>query len=195
MLNITKEQVAELNNEITPYVANTVEITDTETYKQAVEFLGDIKTKQKQIKKTKESATKPLNDSLKAIRSWFKPLEDSLEQAERGVKGLILDWDKKVEAEAEKQRASLAEVFGEVDEKDMAGLVETSKTEGVAIRTVKKVVIEDWKQIPERYFEDAGVQEALRKAVNKDALTLHDMGQPMAGVKVVEEKQVAGRAR
>jgi NTP pyrophosphatase (non-canonical NTP hydrolase) len=48
----------------------------------ADECLGDVKAKLKTLKKMREEATKPMNEALAKVRSWFKPAETFYSEAE-----------------------------------------------------------------------------------------------------------------
>ncbi len=58
----------------------------------AADLLLDIKTVGEKITERKEEMTKPLNESLKSIRSFFKPFEKQYEEAEAIVKGKVLEY-------------------------------------------------------------------------------------------------------
>ncbi len=56
------------------------------------DILLDIKTIGQKITARKETMTRPMNDALKAARSFFKPFETDAEKAEKLVKDKILAW-------------------------------------------------------------------------------------------------------
>jgi len=69
--------------------------------------LGEVKGKLKTLKAMREEATRPMNEALKKVRSWFAPAEDFYTRAE-GI------WKRKISAfqivQAEAQRKALAAV-------------------------------------------------------------------------------------
>ncbi len=65
------------------------------TYEQvmdASDILRDVKEIGEKITARKEEITKPMNDALKSVRSFFRPYETRCEEAEAAIKGKILDW-------------------------------------------------------------------------------------------------------
>jgi hypothetical protein len=75
-------------------------------YDFADEALGDAKAQWKSLEARKKKATAPLLESLKEIRSWFKPPQTFYEQAERLLKAKIAEAHQRAR---EAQDAALAE--------------------------------------------------------------------------------------
>ncbi len=83
----------------------TLSVTTKEEYEQAVEVGGKLKKVFKMVTDRKEEITKPMNEALKSARALFKPLEETLEQAESELKGKMLVYksdERKKEEEARK---------------------------------------------------------------------------------------------
>lgn len=68
-IQVIKDELEKIEGYIHP-------IMDTKSAKYAADNLKGIKLKIKQIEEMKQTATKPMNEALKAVRSWFKPVED-----------------------------------------------------------------------------------------------------------------------
>lgn len=187
-------QVAVLRGQMTK-IENTVgslTIETQEDYAQAADVVAKLKELGSSIKDTKEAITKPLNESLKNIRTLFKPIEDQFENAEMVVKSKILAYKKKVDEEAREKEAKIAEKVEqgkmklETAEKKMDAIerVEQTtrgKTGEVQIRKVRKVRITDETKLPRQYLIPDMV------AIRKDALA----GVAIDGVEVYEEETVA----
>ena len=92
-------------------VVQELSVITVEEYSRAVEVGTRIKEVSKEITKRKEEITKPMNEALKSARALFKPLEETLEQAESELKTKMLSYmQKKREEEAEAQRKADEEI-------------------------------------------------------------------------------------
>jgi hypothetical protein len=72
--------------------AEKLDVSSFEGVMDAADVLLRVKTVGEQITEAKETITRPMNESLKATRSLFKPLEDMYAQAERILKDKVLGW-------------------------------------------------------------------------------------------------------
>ena len=70
--------------------AHQVKVRKFEDVMDAADILLDIKTFGESVTAKKEEITRPMNESLKAARKLFKPLEEMAAEAEGIVKGAIL---------------------------------------------------------------------------------------------------------
>lgn len=158
-------------------VQSIVVTTKTE-YENAVEIGGKLKKVFKMVTERKEEITKPMNEALKSARALFKPMEETLEQAEKELKDKMLVFmseERKREAEAQKKaeeeikkqeellakkeitrdEASKATVLANAEAK-IAEVQKTVKTESGAKATEKFVleyIIEDKTKIPLNFLE------------------------------------------
>lgn len=166
--------------------------------KTAIDGLGKIKNALKNITEKKDSIIRPLNLSIKEVRDLFRAPETMLSEAEQHIKREMIAWQQKV---AEKARKKEEKIEKKVEAGEMSlsnamdklsdvprveGKVEASNA-SVQFKTIRKVRIVDHLKIPARYYLNEAVQDALRKAVSKDALA----GEVIPGVEVYEEQQVA----
>jgi hypothetical protein len=156
----------------------TLVVTTKEEYEQAVEIGGKLKKVFKMVTDRKEEITKPLNEALKSARALFKPLEESLEDAENELKNKMLVYkteERKQEeearriADAEIARLEAQKKAGEIDnnhlslqkmelnaEAEKAKVEKTVKTETGAKATEKFIteyVVVDVTKIPLHFME------------------------------------------
>lgn len=175
--------------------ANNLEIKTKEDLVPATELLGKIKSVGKIIKDKKEGMTKPINEALKNIRSFFSPVELQFNNAETIVKRKMeifnnaerLKAIKKtevIEKKVEEGKMSFDKAVEKIESITPDRKVET-ESGAVQFRTIKEVIIEDEKLIPREYL----VVDTVK--VRKVALA----GVEIPGVKVVEKQIVAGLTR
>ncbi len=149
-----------------------------EDYEQAVEVGGKLKKVFKMVTERKEEITKPMNEALKSARALFKPLEETLEQAESELKGKMLVYkseERKKEDEARRiADEEIAKAKEQLEKKeitidsaskttmmanyhaDQAKVEKTVKTETGAKATEKFVleyVVTDTTKIPLHFME------------------------------------------
>jgi len=153
-------------------------VVTKDEYEVAVEVGGKLKKVFKMVTERKEEITKPMNEALKSARALFKPMEETLEQAEKELKDKMLvymaeerkkeaDAQKKAEEEIAKQQellknkeitrdeASKATMNANAEAKQ-AEVVKTVKTESGAKATEKFVleyIVTDKTKIPYNFLE------------------------------------------
>lgn len=169
-------------------------IKDDASLKKATDNLSDIKDAQKILKAEKEKITKPANEIIKWAREKFRPLEDTLKDAEGTIKGKMLTYNEEKEAEAKKKEEQIAKRvekgtmkfdtgLKKMDDIDHAESTVSGKKGMIQTRTIKKVVIVDENKLPREYLMP---NETL---IRKEALS----GKEIPGVEVREEKVIASR--
>jgi len=174
--------------------AETLAIETKENLITATDILGKIKLIGKEIKENKERVTKPLNEALRNTRELFRPIEDEWIEAERIVKGKMIDFN---EIELEKARKKEEEIIkkaeaGKIDAKEATEKIEAivpqkeikAKKSSIQFRTIKEVIIEDASKLPRKYLTP------WMTVIRADALK----GIKIAGVKVIKKQIVAGRS-
>ena len=187
-LTVLKGQVSKLENQ-----ANAVTIGTQEEYALAVDIVAKLKAFDSELTQKKESITKPLNEALRNARAIFAPIEAQFEKAEAIIKGKLLDYKRKKDAEVAAKEAKIAEKVGdgrmkiETAEKKIEAIerVETTtrgKVGEVQIRKVKKFRIVDAVALPRQYLIPDLVL-IRRDAVNNNIR--------IPGVEVYEEETVA----
>src|SRR3990167_4428986 len=90
-----KEELQKTHEDLAPDVAALIQmpLDSDEDRAFLTGALQDLKTQAKVIEAKKEEATKPLNEALKAVRAWFKPVEELLKRVETEGKRKILEYD------------------------------------------------------------------------------------------------------
>lgn len=191
----TKElKVVEGNINTSFTKAESLEITSDESLKLATDELSGIKTYAKSLKAEKEKLTKPARDIIKWAQERFRPLEDSLKNAEIYIKTKMLQYHKEVREKAEKEEAQIAgrvergtikfetgvRKMGEVNQVQTTSQGDT----GVATtKKIKKVEITNQALLPREYLIPDTV------LIRKDALA----GKEIPGVRVYEEEVISAR--
>lgn len=182
-----KGQISKQENQ-----ANAISIETQEDYTAAVDLVAKLKETGSIIKNKKESITKPLNESLKQVRSLFAPIEAQFANAETIIKGKLLAYKRKIDEEARAKEAKIAEKVEsgkmklETGEKKLGQIERVENTTRgkvgeVQIRKIKKVRITDEAAIPRNYLVPDMV------AIRRDALG----GTAIPGVEVYEEESVS----
>lgn len=72
-----------INKEVSPIIqkAQSLVIKDTESMEQASDFRSKLKAEEKRLETDRLALTKPINDSLKAIRAKYAPAENIIATA------------------------------------------------------------------------------------------------------------------
>jgi DNA integrity scanning protein DisA with diadenylate cyclase activity len=102
-IEVYKSQVSQLEQQATQ-----LSITSPEENATAIELKATLDKTGKEIKSKKETITKPLNEALKNARALFAPLEEVFENADNIVGRKLLDYKRKIDADAAKQAAKIA---------------------------------------------------------------------------------------
>jgi hypothetical protein len=174
--------------------ANEIVIKSQEDMVKATDVLSKIKSVGKLVKERKELITRPLMESLNSVRDLFKPIEQTHADAERIIKGKMLDWQNAEEARQEKERLAIANRVEKgtmkpetaVAKMEKIAPVQTSaqgKVGTVTTRIVKKYRVTDESKLPREFLvPDMGkISEALKA------------GQVVPGAEIYEEKVISAR--
>jgi hypothetical protein len=192
---------ANLTKELAPFkatiskaetAATALQIKTVDDLTGATDLLGKIKTVGKAITQKKESITKPLNEALRNIRDFFRPVETQWANAEQIVKSKMIDYQN---AELAKAAAETKKVEKKVEAGKMTFEKGAEKIEAVTpqknvvavsgavqFRTIKEVVVDNETLIPREYL----ILDMVK--IRKVALA----GVSIPGVRVIEKQAVAG---
>ena len=186
---VAKQQATKALN-----AANEINISTQEHYESATDLLSKIKSVGKLIKERKEEITKPLTDALNSARDLFKPIEQSHAEAERIIKGKMVDYQNEQEKIREAEKAKIAArvekgtLKQETAVKKMAEITTVptnaqGKFGSVSTRIIKRISIIDASLIPREYCvpDNTLIKEAL------------DAGKEVPGAKYIEEKTIVAR--
>ena len=147
--------LAELAQEEVNAIVPPAKITSQPTYNLARESLLKVKGIQKEIKKTKDSIIKPITEAVKNIRGLFAPAEKELADIEEHIKGGIVKYSEKLEAEQAKREIETEEKLENGVEMEKATELlhnTTNKINAVKTRKIPKVRITDKTKIPLEYL-------------------------------------------
>jgi hypothetical protein len=150
-LNLIKQQSSRAFN-----VAQALKIRTSEDLDGAKETLGKIAKAQKVVKARKEAITKPLMAGLKQVRDLFRPIEQTLDEAEDLTKGKMLDYyaflDKKEDKAEKKIEAKIDEGSMSAEKAGEKLQVFEDKKREIPTMRIAKVLIEDQDKIPDEYW-------------------------------------------
>jgi len=107
--------VKTLEKEIVPFVekAEKVTIKNAQDMEQAAEILSNVNRYADNVKKSKESITKPISESLKNIRALFSPLEDRLGSVIEGIRTAMSVYQTEQKRIADEEAAKIAARVGD----------------------------------------------------------------------------------
>jgi len=203
MIQEKTKEVQVLEKEISKElaVAESIKITTLAELSSAAEIRKNLKELGKKVKEEKEKATKPLKEVLDAVKSWFGPIEDNYEQAEKLISSKIIDYqdliEKKRLAEEKKAQDKIDEEnrkleAGEITEEQAEKKIEkvetklekveevTTKNSDFHTRVIKKVRITNESLLPRIYLVPNEVK------IRKDVLN----GVEVPGAEMYDEKTI-----
>lgn len=203
-----RQKVTSLANKTSEVLESTsaMKIVDDTELKGASSILGEIKTISKELKTSKEAITKPLNQALKEVRDLFRVPETNLADAEKVVKGAILEYHTEQQVIADKQIAKIENRVGVGRghikvETAMAKLADVDQPEtniqteqgGAQIklgpRKVRITNVHALIAAAPGWLEDPRVKEAIRLAVTPPILSAMIT---LPGTEIYQDKIVAG---
>ena len=163
-----KDVVKGLEKEVVPFIkkAESILIASASDMSKASETLSVINKYADTVKSQKESVTKPINASLKAIRALFAPLEDKLDGAVSSIRSAMITYQTEQKRIADAEAKKIADRIGEgkgklkietavakmeaIDRPEEKIVVESGS---VKFRTDKKFEIMDVTLVPIEYHE------------------------------------------
>jgi len=182
---VTEEDLSTAKGQATKALnaATELKITKPEEMETASTLLKKISDAKKLISSRRKYYTDPINEGLKRIRATYKPIEEKLLEADKSIRGKMVDYNEqvaeenrkeqeKIEKEVEKGKITIEEGSKAIEKKTVE--VKTSK---VTFRTDSKVEIEDESLLPREYLM------ADMAKIKADAFS-----KVIPGVKIVEVK-------
>lgn len=161
---------------------------------KGADLLHDVKEIKKKLTERKEAITRPLMDALGSVRDLFKPLESVYIDAEKIIKGKMLDWQNSEDERIEKKRQSdMARVergtmkvetaVSRIEDRGEAPKTAEGSVGKIQTREVPKLEIFDESVLPREYMtpDRTKIFDALKK------------GTEVPGAKIRYEKVIAGR--
>lgn len=156
-------EVRVLEKEIMPYVAKAQKLVVIKNEKDmalASEMRTQLKAYEKQVIAKKEEGTAPLNLALKNIRSWFKPLEERIDESLESINSAMIKYQteqkKKADEEAEKIANRVGDGKGKlkaetamkkIDDLDTPQKTVKTASGGTQFITVKKFEVMDLQEL------------------------------------------------
>lgn len=130
MTEMPTKEVAVVKQQATKALAaaEALTIKTEKDAEQATDILSKIKTVGKMIKERKEAITKPLSEALNSARDLFKPIEQNHAEAERIIKGKLLNWQ---EAEARRIEKETVKVVDKMESGKMTTEKAVAKIEDI----------------------------------------------------------------
>lgn len=193
----------------------TFECKDAATYEGGADVLKTIKGLHREVEGQRKAITQPLNDAKKQVMDLFRPLTDTLSQAERTIKQRLVAWkseqdriareeQRKAEAKAQRERERLQKQADEAAAKGREDRAQTlqdraastvaappppaaPKVSGVQTRTVWRFRVVDASKVPDKYkVVDEKKIGGVVRALKGDT--------EIPGVEVWEESTMAARS-
>lgn len=178
-----KKQTKELSviDKLTPALMsiNVPKIVDEQTMTNATEILSQANKYLKDLVADKETMTKPINESLKAIRAKYKPLEIKLEGIIANIRASMTSYQteqiklQKIEEEKIAERVAKGTLKAETGIKKMEAMdkpVEKVATESgkISFKEVEKFEITNLAEIPIEYHlaDETAIRNAMKANIH-----------------------------
>ena len=160
-------------------------VESEEDFLYATDILRELKRQNKSLEERKQRVTKPLMGVVEEVRSWFRPAQQWLTQAEVLLKKRLAEYRQKVDAQNLEAMRLLAETKGAADVK----FSPTPKAEGLTMSEAWDWEIVDLDLVPRDFL---AVDPAKVKAYLK---TTPKGGVPgeVPGLKFVSQVRLAIR--
>lgn len=159
-------------------------------------LLGEVKKQAKRLDEMRKRATRPMNEALNEVRSWFKPAETALEELERAIKGRITAWH---EAQAAQLDAARASINAAATAEEVEGALSTLATahaspDGVVLANVWDFEVVDLRALAAAVA--SGDKPDVYLSVNERVIRAEIAGgvREIPGVRVFQRTQVRATA-
>ena len=141
METIETKEVAVVKGQVTKgfNAASALVITTDENMLEAGELRKKIKTVAKMIDNEKMGMTKPINDGLKKIRDFFRPLEDRVAEAETIITNKMLAYNREQEAKRKIAEKEANDKILEAQKKAEEGKITEKQADKIAAKEEKKL--------------------------------------------------------
>ncbi len=171
-----------------------VELKNEDSLIEANALLKDLKAELKAIDEMKTSATKPMNESLKIVRAWFRPLEDLGEAIEAKLKQKIATCTLALRKKAEEDSQKLLAAADSSDYNTLTTLVQEAQVaptlKGTSVREVWVATIAYPSAVP----RDWCVPDDKRIAAHARNTPIEQAPTPIAGVTFMKKAVVSARS-
>lgn len=160
-----KEYVEEVKKDV--MTIQPFEIATQEDYVKAAEVIKQARKLLKNIDQKEKEATKPINQALKNIRNWFRPMKDQLKRVISELNSGMFKYKRIQEEERLKEEAKNKEIQPE-EKSDIIFKPEEIKPD-IRIRKVWKFKVVDKSKIKPDFLipDEKAIGELVRKLHEK----------------------------
>ena len=150
-------------------------VKDTASMEKATEYMSKANKFLDALKKDREAITKPINDSLKAIRAKYKPTEDKLTAIIENIRSqmtiyqteqlrLKAEAERKITDRVEKGTLKMETAIKKIENIEVPANKTTTDLGSVSFRATPRLKITDEKLIPREYLtiNEGAIMNALK---------------------------------
>lgn len=153
--------------------ADALTIESQDQYAYADKVLSLIATKEKEVEAKRKAVTGPINQALKEVNSWFKPVGIRLTQAKNGLKHKMLAYRAEVDRktkEAAKVAAEAAQA-GRFDivQQQAAAMTVAPSAVNTTVRKTWNFRVDNLAALPVEYHlpNEREIRRAMRSMVDR----------------------------
>lgn len=156
-----------------------INITDRESFKEAVDVLSEVNRRGDRISELKDSIIKPFRESIKNAREQFRPYEDAVDEINESLKESMVEYrDMKAREYREKKETlekrvqagelSLDDAVDELEGEEMMPTTIEGEKGSVQFRQRLDFDIEEEDRIPRKYLkpDTKKIRKAVREGVS-----------------------------
>lgn len=164
-------------------------VVDEETCELATEAIRELKARYEAFEAKRTAVTKPINESLREVNGWFKPVTEKLQAGIAMCKSKIAEYQtKQVEANRAAMLAACAAPTPEVAAKALAVVAVPHQPSGVSVRESWDFEITEPARVPREFLMvDVDKLKAFARASTDEPV--------VSGVRFFIKKTVAVRAK
>lgn len=171
-------------------------IENEEDHSFAGEVLLQVKASWKELEEKRTAVTGPLNEALRTVNDWFRPVQQPLKEAERILKEKISAFiiARKAANEAAMLAAASAAQAGDGEAAlvHVGAIQDAPRVAGISVKEVWDWEVENLDEVPREFLtvDERKVREAIWYADTEKRAPL-----PIPGLRFVLRGQVTARAR
>jgi len=154
-----------------------LQIVNQQDYDNAGAMVKTLKALAKEAEVEEYKITKPLNETLKAVREHFRPFKESVKELEEDTKLKMLLFVKKQEKAKEKleskfESGEIKKISTLISKQEELDVVSSSSK----IRKIKVLVIKDESKIPREYLvpDEVKIKKALADGKSVSGCSLEE---------------------
>lgn len=135
--------------------ASDMPVSTPEDLADIVEVVQQVKARAKELDVLEKSATKPMNEALSVVRSWYRPIRDQLGTLERALKARLCEGERLANQarQAALQAAQVAVATAAPDARAaILAIPDKPRTAGASVRTIWKYEVVTPIDVPDAYW-------------------------------------------